>query len=86
MLESATKVYGVPIIMSDSHYKLLSLRAKERMRKMDVVKCMDKVYARRLPASASAEVGTQIRQNVQTWPQCEHRNKTNTEQCNFENM
>jgi class 3 adenylate cyclase len=43
LLESATKVYGVPIIASESHYKLLSLRAKERMRKMDVVKCMDKV-------------------------------------------
>merc|ERR1711937_351695 len=43
MLESSTKVYGVPIVTSESHYKLLSLRAKERMRKIDVVKCMDKV-------------------------------------------
>jgi hypothetical protein len=43
MLECATKVYGTPLIASETHYKLLSLRAKERMRKIDVVKMMDKV-------------------------------------------
>merc|ERR1711959_77942 len=43
MLECSTKVYGTPLISSESHYKLLSLRAKERMRKIDVVKMMDKV-------------------------------------------
>merc|ERR1719247_2196777 len=43
MLECSTKVYGTPLISSESHYKLLSLRAKERMRKIDVVKMMDMV-------------------------------------------
>jgi class 3 adenylate cyclase len=43
LLESSTKVYGLPLIISESQYKILSLRAKERMRKIDVVKAMDRV-------------------------------------------
>jgi class 3 adenylate cyclase len=43
LLESSTKVYGLPLIISESQYKILSLRAKERMRKIDVVKVMDRV-------------------------------------------
>jgi len=43
LLESSTKVYGLPLIISESQYKILSLRAKERMRKIDVVKTMERV-------------------------------------------
>jgi len=37
-LEGATNVYGVSLLMSENFYTLLSLRIKERIRKVDVVK------------------------------------------------
>jgi len=43
MLEGATKVYGTPILISEKLYSLFSLRAKERIRKVDVVKVLDRV-------------------------------------------
>mmetsp|Transcript_20010 Transcript_20010/g.42977 ORF Transcript_20010/g.42977 Transcript_20010/m.42977 type:complete len:382 (-) Transcript_20010:127-1272(-) len=37
LLENATRMYGVPMLLSETFYALLSLRAKERVRKVDVV-------------------------------------------------
>merc|ERR1711959_331409 len=37
VLEQATKTYRCPLLMSENFYMLLSLRVKERVRKVDVV-------------------------------------------------
>lgn len=36
-LEAATKIYGVPFLMSEKYYNMLSVRTKERVRKVDIV-------------------------------------------------
>jgi len=36
-LESATKVYGVPLLMSEKYYNMLSVRVKEHIRKVDII-------------------------------------------------
>jgi class 3 adenylate cyclase len=58
-LEGATHVYGVSLLMSENFYTLLSLRIKERIRKIDIIKFNGKaagLYSFMICGQAAASV------------------------------